>query len=122
MAEKLQLAVLGCVKSNPMTNVSKTNGGLESRRQSGEEEMAEKENGSGFESLGNCAASRARRIRRVVHRHHRESRQTGDRVPGIRDQVGQGNPARSDLRRANRYGKKFVERSADAARSLWRLE
>ena len=103
-------------KSDSMVNLSKSTGGLASRRKkSGGREMSEhnekhtahKQHDSGLADGYQQSAQQPERqgreeVRRLVHRHQRESRQPGDRFPGVRHQVGQGNSARSYLRGADR--------------------
>ena len=119
-SQKIADAVGAAAKTISIHNVSKPTGGHEPRRESGEKGMsAHKENGSMFEGFAQQPVERRGReeVRRLVHRHQRESRQAGDRDAGLGHQVGQGNPARSDFRRADRVRQK-VRRAIRQRRPL----
>jgi hypothetical protein len=111
-------------KSESMTNVSKPTGGLESRRKSGEEAMAEKENGSMFEGLyGNLlSVEGAKKFAAwYIDTTEKVARQAID-FQAAATSWAKETPLAPIFDAQIEYGKKFVERSASAARSIWRLE
>jgi hypothetical protein len=122
-AQKVAAAVEAAAKSNSMTNVSKPNGGLESRRQSGEEEMAKKENGSRFEDYSSLFSVEG--AKKVAAWYIDTSEKVANRAIDFQESAtkwAKETPLAPIFDAQIEYGKKFVERSANAARSLWRLE
>src|SRR5208282_3120845 len=91
-SRKIADAVGAAAKTISIHSVSKPTGGLESRQQSGEEAMAEK------------VAKQAIDFQASATQWAKET------------------PLAPIFDAQLEYGKKFVERSASAARSLWRLQ
>jgi hypothetical protein len=112
--------------SDSMTNVSKTTGGPESRRISGEKAMAEKENGSMFEGLSGMSqvftVEGAKKFAAwYIDTSEKVAKQAID-FQASATKWAKETPLAPIFDAQIEYGKKFVERSATAARSLWRLE
>jgi hypothetical protein len=113
-------------KAESMANVSTPTGGLESRRQSGEETMAEKENGSMFEgltSMGNLFTVEG--AKKFAAWYIDTTEKFANRAIDFQasaTQWAKETPLAPIFETQYEYGKKLVERSARAARSLWRLE
>src|SRR5271166_3681862 len=122
-ANKVAAAVEAAAKSISMTNVSKPNGGHEPRRQSGEEEMAEKENGSVFENYSKVFSVEG--VKKVAAWYIDTSEKVAKQAIDFQESAtkwAKETPLAPIFDAQIEYGKKFVERSANAARSLWRLE
>jgi hypothetical protein len=125
-SQKIADAVGAAAKTISITNVSKTTGGHESRRQAGEEAMAEKENGSMFQGLagmGNVfTVEGAKKFAAwYIDTTEKVAKQAID-FQASATQWAKETPLAPIFEAQIEYGKKFVERSATAARSLWRLE
>src|SRR5271156_2775372 len=111
-------------KSVSMTSVSKLTGGLVPRRQSGEETMAEKENGSMFEGMYSnlLSVEGAKKFAAwYIDTTEKVAKQAID-FQASATKWAKETPLAPIFDAQVEYGKKFVERSASAARSLWRLE
>jgi hypothetical protein len=107
-------------KKESMAKVSKINGGHQSRRHSGEGSMAEKENGSMFEGLFSVEG-----VKKVAAWYIDTSEKAAKQVINFQESTtkwAKETPLAPIFDAQIEYGKKFVERSANAARSLWRLE
>jgi hypothetical protein len=114
-------------KADPMANVSTPTGGHTSRRKAGEQGMAEKENGSVFESIANIGGNLlsvegAKKFAAwYIDTSEKVAKQAID-FQASATQWAKETPLAPIFEAQLDYGKKFVERSASAARSLWRLE
>jgi hypothetical protein len=125
-SQKIADAVGAAAKTIAMTNVSKPAGGRESRRQAGEEAMAEKENGSMFEGLTSMGSlftvEGAKKFAAwYIDTSEKVAKQAIDMQVSA-TKWAKETPLAPIFDAQIEYGKKFVERSATAARSLWRLE
>jgi hypothetical protein len=111
-------------KTGSMVIVSKPTGALESHRLAGEEEMSEKENGSMFEGLYSnlFTVEGAKKFAAwYIDTSEKVAKQAID-FQASATQWAKETPLAPIFEAQLEYGKKFVERSASAARSLWRLE
>ena len=107
-SQKIADAVGAAAKTISIHSVSKPNGGHEPRRQSGEKRMSEhKENGSVFEGLtSNLNIEGAKKFAAwYIDTTEKVAKQAID-FQASGHQVGEGNPARSDFRRADRIRQK----------------
>jgi hypothetical protein len=122
-SQKVAAAVEAAAKSISITNVSKPTGGHESRRQSGEEAMPEKENGSMFEGYSNLLSIEGAKkfAAWYIDTSEKVAKQAIE-FQSSATQWAKETPLAPIFEAQLEYGKKFVERSATAARSLWRLE
>jgi hypothetical protein len=125
-SQKISDAVVAAAKTISLHNVSKPTGGHEPRRQAGEEAMAEKENGSMFEglsSMGNVfSVEGAKKVAAwYIDTSEKVAKQAID-FQASATKWAKETPLAPIFDAQLEYGKKFVERSASAARSLWRLE
>jgi hypothetical protein len=122
-SQKVAAAVEAAAKSISIANVSKPTGGHESRRQSGEEAMAEKENGSMFEGYSNLLSIEGAKkfAAWYIDTSEKVAKQAIE-FQTTATQWAKETPLAPIFEAQLEYGKKFVERSATAARSLWRLE
>jgi len=108
-------------KSESIVNVSKTTGAHEARGQSGEEAMAEKENGSLFTSNLLSVEGAKKFAAWYIDTTEKVAKQAID-FQASATQWAKETPLAPIFDAQIEYGKKFVERSASAARSIWRLE
>lgn len=125
-SQKIADAIGAAAKTISTTNVSKPAGGLESRRQAGDEAMAEKENGSMFEGLTSMGSlftvEGAKKFAAwYIDTSEKVAKQAID-MQASATKWAKETPLAPIFDAQIEYGKKFVERSATAARSLWRLE
>jgi hypothetical protein len=125
-SRKIADAVGAAAKTISEHNVSKPTGGHESRRKSGEDEMSEKENGSMFEGLTSMGSlftvEGAKKFAAwYIDTSEKVAKQAID-FQASATQWAKETPLAPIFDAQIEYGKKFVERSASAARSLWRLE
>jgi hypothetical protein len=123
-------------KTESMVNVSKSTGGLASRRKSGGEKMSEhkeahsahNKNGSGvFEGISNLRSNlvSVKGAKKVAAWYIDTSEKVANQVINFQASAtkwAKETPLAPIFEAQIEYGKKFVERSANAARSLWRLE
>jgi hypothetical protein len=125
-SQKVAAAVEAAAKTISIANVSKPTGGLESRRQAGEEAMAEKENGSMFEGLTSMGSlftvEGAKKFAAWYIDTSEKVAKQAINMQASATQWAKETPLAPIFDAQIEYGKKFVERSASAARSLWRLE
>src|ERR1700683_4069606 len=120
-SRKIADAVGAAAKTISMTEVSKPTGGHESRRQPGEEAMAEKENGKMFEGLsGISSVFTVEGAKKFAAWYIDTSEKVAKQAQATK--WAKEPPLAPIFDAQIEYGKKFVERSASAARSLWRLE
>jgi hypothetical protein len=117
---------VGAAAKTMIDNVSKPNGGHEPRRQAGEEAMAEKENGSMFQGLAGMSnaftVEGAKKFAAgYIDTTEKVAKQAID-FQASATKWAKETPLAPIFDAQIEYGKKFVERSATAARSLWRLE
>jgi len=106
-------------KKESMAKVSKITG-ARARRHSGEEAMAEKENGSVFEGLFSVQGAK-----KVAAWYIDTSEKFAKQAINFQESAtkwAKETPLAPIFDAQIEYGKKFVERSANAARSIWRLE
>jgi hypothetical protein len=106
-------------KKESMAKVSKITG-ARARRHSGEEAMAEKENGSGLQGLFSVEGAK-----KVAAWYIDTSEKFAKQAINFQESAtkwAKETPLAPIFDAQIEYGKKFVERSASAARSLWRLE
>src|SRR5271167_1750276 len=125
-SRKIADAVGAAAKTISIHSVSKPTGGLESRQQSGEEAMAEKENGSMFEGLTSMGSlftvEGAKKFAAWYIDTTEKVAKQAINMQASATQWAKETPLAPIFDAQIEYGKKFVERSASAARSLWRLE
>jgi hypothetical protein len=123
---KIADAVGAAAKTISMTEVSKPTGGHESRRQPGEEAMAEKENGKMFEGLSGISSvftvEGAKKFAAWYIDTSEKVAKQAIEMQASATKWAKETPLAPIFDAQIEYGKKFVERSASAARSLWRLE
>jgi hypothetical protein len=123
-SQKIADAVGAAAKTISLHNVSKPTGGHESRRESGEKKMSEhKQNGSMFEGLtSNLNVEGAKKFAAwYIDTSEKVAKQAID-FQASATKWAKETPLAPIFDAQIEYGKKFVERSASAARSLWRLE
>jgi len=110
-------------KADSMANDSRPSGGLALRRKSGEEDMAEKENGSAFENFSSVLSLEGAKkfAAWYIDTTEKVAKEAID-FQASATQWAKETPLAPIFEAQIEYGKKFVERSASAARSLWRLE
>src|SRR5271167_2723306 len=123
-SQKIADAVGAAAKTISMANVSKPTGGSESRRESGEKGMsAHKENGSVFEGLtSNLNVEGAKKFAAWYIDTSEKVAKQAIEFQASATKWAKETPLAPIFDAQIEYGKKFVERSANAARSLWRLE
>jgi hypothetical protein len=123
-SQKIADAVGAAAKTISMANVSKPTGGSESRRESGEKGMsAHKENGSVFEGLtSNLNVEGAKKFAAWYIDTSEKVAKQAIEFQASATKWAKETPLAPIFDAQLEYGKKFVERSANAARSLWRLE
>jgi hypothetical protein len=124
-SQKIADAVGAAAKTISLHNVSKPNGGHESRRESGEKKMSEhKQNGSMFEGLtSNLNVEGAKKFAAwYIDTSEKVAKQAIEFFQASATKWAKETPLATIFDAQIEYGKKFVERSASAARSLWRLE
>jgi len=124
-SQKIADAVGAAAKTISIHSVSKPTGGHESRRESGEKKMSEhtKHNGSMFEGLtSNLNLEGAKKFAAwYIDTTEKVAKQAID-FQASTTKWAKETPLAPIFDAQIEYGKKFVERSASAARSLWRLE
>jgi hypothetical protein len=124
-SQKIADAVGAAAKTVSLHDVSKPNGGTESRREAGEKKMSEhKENGSMFEGLpGNLLSlDGAKKFAAWYIDTSEKVAKQAIEMQASATKWAKETPLAPIFDAQIEYGKKFVERSASAARSLWRLE
>ena len=124
-SQKIADAVGAAAKTISNHNVSKPNGGHESRRESGEKGMsAHKENGSMFEGLSSnlLSVEGAKKFAAWYIDTSEKVAKQAIEMQASATKWAKETPLAPIFDAQIEYGKKFVERSASAARSLWRLE
>jgi hypothetical protein len=123
-SQKIADAVGAAAKTISMTNVSKPTGGSESRRESGEKGMsAHKENGTVFEGLtSNLNVEGAKKFAAWYIDTSEKVAKQAIEMQASATKWAKETPLAPIFDAQIEYGKKFVERSANAARTLWRLE
>jgi hypothetical protein len=111
-------------KSESMANVSKTTGAHEAHRKSGEKGMsAHKENGTVLEGLtSNLNIEGAKKFAAWYIDTSEKVAKQAIEMQASATKWAKETPLAPIFEAQIEYGKKFVERSANAARSLWRLE
>jgi hypothetical protein len=112
-------------KPESITNASKPNGGHEPRREAGEEGMStHKENGSMFEGLGSnlLSVEGAKKFAAWYIDTSEKVAKQAIEMQASATKWAKETPLAPIFEAQIEYGKKFVERSANAARTLWRLE
>src|SRR6266481_1215845 len=123
-SQKIADAVGAAAKTISIHSVSKPTGGHESRRESGEKKMSEhKQNGSMLEGLtSNLNLEGAKKFAAwYIDTTEKVAKQAID-FQASATKWAKETPLAPIFDAQIEYGKKFVERSASAARSLWRLE
>jgi hypothetical protein len=124
-SKKIADAVGAAAKTISLHDVSKPTGGTESRREAGEKKMsAHKENGSMFEGLpGNLMSlDGAKKFAAWYIDTSEKVAKQAIEMQASATKWAKETPLAPIFDAQIEYGKKFVERSASAARSLWRLE
>jgi hypothetical protein len=123
-SRKIADAVGAAAKTISMVNVSKPTGGSEARRESGEKAMsAHKENGSVLEGLtSNLNVEGAKKFAAWYIDTSEKVAKQAIEMQASATKWAKETPLAPIFDAQLEYGKKFVERSANAARSLWRLE
>ncbi|MGA9722087.1 MAG: hypothetical protein WBQ86_06525 [Candidatus Binatus sp.] len=125
-SRKIADAVGAAAKTVSITNVSKPTGGLESRQQSGEKAMAEKENGTMYEGLTSIGSLfTVKGAKKFAAWYIDTSEKVAKQAIDFQENAtkwAKETPLAPIFDAQIEYGKKFVERSATAARSLWRIE
>jgi hypothetical protein len=124
-SQKIADAVGAAAKTISMHNVSKPTGGHGARRESGEEGMStHKENGSMFEGLSSnlLSVEGAKKIAAWYIDTSEKVAKQAIEFQASATKWAKETPLAPIFDAQIEYGKKFVERSASAARSLWRLE
>jgi hypothetical protein len=125
-SQKIADAVGAAAKTISMTNVTKPTGGLESRRPAGEKAMAEKENGKMFEGLSGIGSvftvEGAKKFAAWYIDTSEKVAKQAIEMQASATKWAKETPLAPIFDAQIEYGKKFVERSASAARSLWRVE
>jgi len=123
-------------KTESMVNVNKATGGPASRRKSGGQKMSEhkeahsahKQNGSGvFESINELRSNllSVKNAKKVAAWYIDTSEKVANQAIDFQASAtkwAKETPLAPIFDAQIEYGKKLVERSANAARSLWRLE
>jgi hypothetical protein len=123
-SQKIADAVGAAAKTISIHSVSKPTGGHESRRPSGEKGMAEhKENGSVLEGItSNLNIEGAKKFAAwYIDTSEKVAKQAID-FQAQATKWAKETPLAPIFDAQIEYGKKLVERSASAARSLWRIE
>jgi hypothetical protein len=112
-------------KTESIINASKPNGGHEPRREAGEERMStHKENGSMFEGLPSnlLSVDGAKKFAAWYIDTSEKVAKQAIEMQASATKWAKETPLAPIFEAQIEYGKKFVERSANAARTLWRLE
>jgi hypothetical protein len=124
-SQKIADAVGAAAKTISIHDVSKPTGGHEPRRESGEKGMsAHKENGSMFEGLSSnlLSVEGAKKFAAWYIDTSEKVAKQAIEMQASATKWAKETPLAPIFDAQIEYGKKFVERSASAARSLWRLE
>jgi len=124
-SQKIADAVGAAAKTVSLHDVSKPTGGTESRREAGEKKMSEhKENGSMFEGLpaNLLSIDGAKKFAAWYIDTSEKVAKQAIEMQASATKWAKETPLAPIFDAQIEYGKKFVERSASAARSLWRLE
>jgi hypothetical protein len=123
-SQKIADAVGAAAKTISIHNVSKPTGGPEPRREPGEKGMSAKENGSMFEGLSSnlLSVEGAKKFAAWYIDTSEKVAKQAIEIQASATKWAKETPLAPIFEAQIEYGKKFVERSASAARSLWRLE